>query len=137
MLTMKTFNEGFKRLQLCFEFSPDQDYQSMVYNALKDKLIDVRFIKSCNNILLGTSKEDWNNAYGFKGRPAIKDWLDAFVPKHIEKTRYKKCEITGANQVEHYLDFPDDYLQELKQIQESKIGIENKVNKKAIKYEAK
>ena len=72
-------------------------------------------MNSCNAILEDTSKETWNKAYGFKGRPAVKDWLDAFIPKIIEKSRHKECKITGAILVEHYFDYPDYYLEFLNQ----------------------
>jgi hypothetical protein len=70
---------------------------------------------ACNGILKDTSKETWNKAYGFKGRPAVKDWLDAFIPSVVEKTRHVKCKITGAILVERFFDYPDDYLEFLNQ----------------------
>ena len=131
MLTIKIFNDGFKKFQLVFEFQPDPEYQAMVYSFLKDKLTDKRFLDTCNNLLKETTKDDWNKAYGFKGRPAVKDWIDAFIPKAIEKTRYVKCKITGANLKEIYFDYPDDYLEFLNQhkgVKFEKLEGENKNN---------
>ena len=87
----------------------------MIFDSLKEKINDQMFMDSCNAILEDTSKETWNKAYGFKGRPAVKDWLDAFIPKIVEKSRYKKCKISGAILVEHYFDYPDNYLEFLNQ----------------------
>ena len=129
MLTIKIFNDGFKKIQTIFEFQPEPDYQKMIFDALKDKVNDQIFIDSCNEILKQTSKDDWNKAYGFKGRPALKDWLDAFIPKAIEKTRYKKCPITGANLKELYFDYPDDYLAELNQNKQGKLEAGDSLNK--------
>lgn len=129
MLTIKIFNDGFKKFQLVFEFQPDPEYQAMVYSFLKDKLTDKRFLDTCNNLLKETTKDDWNKAYGFKGRPAVKDWIDAFIPKAIEKTRYVKCKITGANLKEIYFDYPDDYLAELNQNKQGKLEAESSFNK--------
>lgn len=129
MLTIKIFNDGFKKFQLNFEFQPDPEYQAMIYGALKNKLTDKRYLDTCNAILEGTSKDDWNKAYGFKGRPALKDWLDAFIPKTIEKTRFKICPITGANLKELYFDYPDDYLAELNQNKQGKLEAGNSLNK--------
>ena len=75
-------------------------------------------------------KDDWNKAYGFKGRPALKDWLNAFIPKTIEKTRYKICPITGANLKEVYFDYPDYYLEFLNQKKQGKIEDSEGKNKK-------
>ena len=131
MITIKIFNDGFKKFQLVFEFQPDPEYQAMVYSFLKDKLTDKRFLDTCNNLLKETTKDDWNKAYGFKGRPAVKDWVDAFIPKAIEKERYVKCPTTGANLKEIYFDYPDDYLEELNQhkgVKFEKLEGENKNN---------
>lgn len=130
MLTIKIFNDGFKKIQTIFEFQPEPDYQKMIFDALKNKVNDQIFIDSCNEILKQTSKDDWNKAYGFKGRPALKDWLDAFIPKTIEKTRYKICPITGANLKEIYFDYPDYYLEFLNQKKQGKIEDSEGKNKK-------
>lgn len=130
MLTIKIFNDGFKKIQTIFEFQPEPDYQKMIFDALKNKVNDQIFIDSCNEILKQTSKDDWNKAYGFKGRPAVKDWLDAFIPKTIEKTRYKICPITGANLKEIYFDYPDYYLEFLNQKKQGKIEDSGGQNKK-------
>lgn len=115
MLKIETFTQGFKKMQLSFEFEPNLEYQGMIYDSLKEKINDKMFMDSCNAILKDTSKETWNKAYGFKGRPAVKDWLDAFIPSVVEKTRYVKCKITGAILVERFFDYPDDYLEFLNQ----------------------
>ena len=130
MLTIKIFNDGFKKIQTIFEFQPEPDYQKMIIDALKYKVNDQIFIDSCNEILKQTSKDDWNKAYGFKGRPALKDWLDAFIPKTIEKTKYKICPITGANLKEIYFDYPDYYLEFLNQQKQVKIEDSEGKNKK-------
>lgn len=115
MLKIETFTQGFKKMQLSFEFEPNLEYQGMIYDSLKEKINDKMFMDACNEILKDTSKETWNKAYGFKGRPAVKDWLDAFIPNVIEKTRYVKCKITGAILVERFFDYPDHYLEFLNQ----------------------
>jgi len=115
MLKIETFTQGFKKMQLSFEFEPNLEYQGMIFDSLKEKINNQMFMDSCNAILKDTSKETWNKAYGFKGRPAVKDWLDAFIPKVIEKSRHKECKITGAILVEHYFDYPDHYLEFLNQ----------------------
>ncbi len=131
MLNLNTFLKGFYMFIENFEFNNSELYTEMVYGALKDKLTDKRFLDTCNNLLKETTKDDWNKAYGFKGRPAVKDWIDAFIPKAIEKTRYVKCKITGANLKEIYFDYPDDYLEELNQhkgVKFEKLEGENKNN---------
>jgi len=129
MLTIKIFNDGFKKFQLNFEFQPDPEYQAMIYGALKNKLTDKRYLDTCNAILEETSKQDWNEAYGFKGRPAIADWLDVFIPKPVEKKRYNLCEKTGAKSYEIYFDYPDDYLAELNQNKQGKLEAGDSLNK--------
>ena len=48
-----------------------------------------------------TTTKDWNEAYGYGGKPSLKDWIDAFIPpeKWIEQEQNYKCSITGANLV--------------------------------------
>lgn len=129
MLNLKTFLKGFYMFIENFEFTNSELYSEMVYNSLKDKLTDKRFLDTCNNILKETTKDDWNKAYGFKGRPAVKDWIDAFIPKPIEKERYKKCPTTGAMLKEIYFDYPDDYLEELNQNKQGKLEAGDGLNK--------
>jgi hypothetical protein len=117
MLTIEIFTTGFKKIRLSFEFPPDIEYQMLIFDVLKNKIDNQMFIDSCKSILKNTSKSEWNKAYGYKGRPAIKDWLDVFVPKAIEKTKYKKCPDTGANLKEIYFEYPDYYLDFLQQKQ--------------------
>lgn len=134
MLKIETFTQGFKKMQLSFEFEPNLEYQGMIYDSLKEKINDKMFMDACNAILKDTSKETWNKAYGFKGRPAVKDWLDAFIPSVVEKTRYVKCKITGAILVERFFDYPDDYLEFLNQQKGGefkKLEGENKNNNQA------
>ena len=134
MLKIETFTQGFKKMQLSFEFEPNLEYQGMIFDSLKEKINDKMFIDSCNAILKDTSKETWNKAYGFKGRPAVKDWLDAFIPNVIEKTRYVKCKITGAILVERFFDYPEDYLDFLNQQKGGEIKnleVESKNNNQA------
>ena len=134
MLKIETFTQGFKKMQLSFEFEPNLEYQGMIYDSLKEKINDKMFMDACNAILKDTSKETWNKAYGFKGRPAVKDWLDAFIPSVVEKTRHVKCKITGAILVERFFDYPDDYLEFLNQQKGGefkKLEGENKNNNQA------
>lgn len=115
MLNFKNFLSGFHLLKENFEFDNSDTYAKLIYDSLKEKINDKMFMDACNEILKDTSKETWNKAYGFKGRPAVKDWLDAFIPSVIEKTRYVKCKITGAILVERFFDYPDHYLEFLNQ----------------------
>jgi len=111
MLNFKNFLSGFHLLKENFEFDNSDIYTKLIFDSLKEKINNQMFINSCNAILEDTSKETWSKAYGFKGRPAVKDWLDAFIPKIVEKSRHKECKITGAILVEHYFDYPDHYLE--------------------------
>jgi hypothetical protein len=129
MLNFNTFLKGFHLFKENFEFSSSELYTESVYNALKNKLTDKRYLDTCTAILEGTSKQDWNEAYGFKGRPAIADWLDVFIPKPVEKKRYNLCEKTGAKSYEIYFDYPDDYLAELNQNKQGKLEAGDSLNK--------
>ena len=90
----------------------------MIYETLADKLTNEMFQKHTSYIILNTTTQEWSDAYGYQGCPAVADWLKSFLPKKIEKSKYEICKITGARLVSHYLDYPDDYLQELKKQRE-------------------
>lgn len=127
-LDLKTFSKGFYSLVSCFEFSYDEIYLQLIFNSLKEKISQEIFVKGVNHILENTSKEDWNKAYGFKGRPALKDWIDAFVPK-MQVVGKKVCEITG--QLVSKWEYPADYQEFLNQQKGGKFDqgtIENKKN---------
>lgn len=132
MINPKEFLKGLHLLKENFEFDISKEYTKMIYDTLKDKLDDKMFIDSCNNILQSTNKEEWNQAYGFKGRPAVKDWLDAFIPSPVVKKRHKICQFTTASLVEEYIDYPDPYLEFLNQQKRGKFEASDRVNKKKV-----
>ena len=113
MLNQELFLSGVKKLQRSFEFVECKEYYFDVFDSLKDKITDRMFIETCKGILQATIKEEWNKAYGYKGRPAIADWLKVFVPKMEKKRIYKECPNTGATLVDIGYDYPDWYLKEI------------------------
>lgn len=129
LLTFEEFLKGFHLIKEVFEFTSSEIYIDAVYEALKDKLTDRLFIENCNGVLKDTSKEEWNKLYGFKGRPAIKDWTDAFIPKPVAKTRSFKNPNTGGMQTETYYDYPDYYLAEINQQKQGKLEQETAIKK--------
>ena len=111
MLTNKNFLINFYILKENFEFTISDIYCKLVFDSLESKINDKMFIDSCNNILKNTTKEEWNKDYGYKGRPAIADWLNTFIPK-MEKKRISKTEpSTGATITEITYDYPNWYLE--------------------------
>ena len=113
MLNQELFLNGVKKLQRSFEFVECKEYYFHIFDSLKDKITDRMFIETGKGILQTTTKEEWNKAYGYKGRPAIADWIKVFVPEMQKKRIYKKCPNTGATLVEIGYDYPDWYLQEI------------------------
>jgi hypothetical protein len=114
MLTNKNFLINFHILKENFEFTISDIYCKLVFDSLESKINDKMFIDGCNNILKNTTKEEWNKAYGYKGRPAIADWLNTFMPA-MEKKRISKTEpSTGATLTEIAYDYPDWYLEIIK-----------------------
>ena len=99
MLNNELFLKRFLIFTENFGFEASVEYQAMLYLSLKDKITDALFLEATNYILLNTTLEQWNKAYGYKGKPAIADWLEVFVPKPqwIKKTEHYKEPITGAN----------------------------------------
>jgi hypothetical protein len=113
MLTNNNFLINLNILKENFEFTVSDIYCQLVFDSLKDKITDRMFIETCKGILQTTTKEEWNKAYGYKGRPAIADWLKVFVPEMQKKRIYKKCQNTGATLAEIEYNYPDWYLQEI------------------------
>ena len=113
MLTNNNFLLNLNILKENFEFTVSDIYCQLVFDSLKDKITDRMFIETCKGILQATKKEDWNKAYGYKGRPAIADWLKVFVPEMEKKRIYKKCPNTRATLTEIGYDYPDWYLKEI------------------------
>ena len=96
MINAQIFIKGFKNFQVNFEFEPNQEYQDMVYNALKDIINDEIFIETCNKALKEITKQKWNEAYGYKGRPAVADWVNYFIAQtRIETNEKYVCKYTG------------------------------------------
>jgi len=102
MLSKNTFQEVIAMFAVNFGFQVDgedgQIYKRMIYGSLSDKTNDDLFKQKANLVLQKVSLHDWNESYGYKGKPSVADWLDVFVPKKqmVEKIEYYKCKITGA-----------------------------------------
>jgi hypothetical protein len=114
MLTNKNFIINFHILKENFEFTISDIYCKLVFDSLESKINDKMFIDGCNNILRTTTKEEWNKAYGYKGRPAIADWLNTFIPAMEKKAISKTEPSTGARIFEIDYAYPDWYLEIIK-----------------------
>jgi len=68
-------------------------------------------LNTFDNILRTTTKEEWNKAYGYKGRPAIADWLNTFIPNMTKKLILKIEPSTGARSFEYDYVYPEWYLE--------------------------
>lgn len=130
MINRKEFLKGLHLFKENFEFDISEEYTRMIYDALKEKLNDKLFLDTCNNILQSTTKEDWNSAYGYKGRPAVADWVDAFIPKMQDTGRTKICELTGQR-VKIY-EYPESYLEFLNEQKRGKVEASDRVNQKKV-----
>ncbi|MCE2688202.1 MAG: hypothetical protein LW595_06645 [Rickettsiales bacterium] len=104
MLNQELFFSEVKKLQRNFEFVESKEYYFDIFTALEDKINDKMFIDGCNNILKKTTKEEWSKAYGYKGRPAIGDWLNIFIAE-ITKNSMQNNEITLKD--EEFLELID------------------------------
>lgn len=121
VLEFKVFKQNYNLIKDNFFASKEESDAKiiMIYETLADKLTNEMFQKHTYFIITNTTTKEWNDAYGYQGCPAVADWLKSFLPKKIEKSKYEICKITGARLVSHYLDYPDDYLQEIKKQHES------------------
>ena len=121
ILEYKVFKQNYDLMRDNFFASKKESDAKimMIYETLADKLTNEMFQKHTYFIITNTTTKEWNDAYGYQGCPAVADWLKSFLPKKIEKSKYEICKITGARLVSHYLDYPDDYLQEIKKQHES------------------
>ena len=75
MLNKELFLSGIKKLQRSFEFIECKEYYFDIFGSIQDTITDEIFIDACKYIITTTTKEEWNKAYGYKGRPAIADWI--------------------------------------------------------------
>lgn len=132
MLDFTCFLKGLHSIKENFEFEISEVYADMVFESIKDKTNNEMFLNACSKTIQQMNKEEWNRLYGYKGRPAVKDWIEAVKPKMIEKTIYEKCKITGANLVKRILVYPDCYLALLNQNKAVKLDDSNTVNQKNI-----
>lgn len=132
MLEYSIWLKGFKAIQINFDFEAPDSYIDMVFESIKDKTNNEMFLDACYKTIQQMNKQEWNKLYGYKGRPTVNDWVEAVVPKMIEKTIYEKCKITGANLVKRILVYPDCYIAFLNQNKAVKLDDSNTVNQKNI-----
>jgi len=99
MLNPKIFIKTLAIFSEIYSFEYSENYSDVVYESLKHVVSDGDFKYISNAVLKETKLEDWNKAYGYKGKPAIADWLEVFVPKPqwIKKDEHYIEPITGAN----------------------------------------
>ena len=113
MLNHTIFSKGLLMLKTNFEFDNNEIYMELVYENIKEKCGPKRFMACINDLLLNKSKEDWNKAYGFKGRMAVKDWLNIVIPAKIV-IGYEVEKYNGNLHKMPIFEYPADYLAELK-----------------------
>jgi hypothetical protein len=80
-----------------FGFVFTTEYQLMIYSGLKNLVNDQEFVRISHSIIKDTKLTDWNAAYGFKGKPALADWIEAYAPP---KKKWKCDESTGFKVIE-------------------------------------
>jgi len=99
MLNAEIFIKKLALFSEIYGFEYSQQYSEEVYESLKHVVSDGNFKYISNAVLKETKLEDWNKAYGYKGKPAIADWLEVFVPKAqwIKKDEHYIEPNTGAN----------------------------------------
>jgi hypothetical protein len=102
MLDKTLFQEAMAMFSINFGFELKGEdgriYKRLVFDALQNEVSDEAFKKATYSILKTTTLEAWNKAYGFKGKPAVADWIEAVISKQefVKKTQYYQCETTGA-----------------------------------------
>jgi len=102
MLTKKTFQEVLAAFSINFGLKfKDEDearaYKTLIYNSLKTEITDQDFKERARNIMQQTTNKDWNDAYGYGGKPSVKDWIEAYAPP---KKKWKCDESTGFKVIE-------------------------------------
>jgi hypothetical protein len=97
MLSNETFLKQFLLMSENFGFAFTTEYQLMIYSGLKNLVNDQEFVKISHGIIKDTKLTDWNTAYGFKGKPALADWIEAYAPP---KKKWKCDESTGFKVIE-------------------------------------
>ncbi len=128
-MNFKEFLRGFYILKENYEFDVNETYMQMVFKELEKKLTNQMFLKTCYEIIKSTTKKDWNEAYGFKGRPALADWLNAFIPPPVDVVYYEICELTGARLKKTKKELPKEYLSILNQNKQVKSKQQTYLNK--------
>jgi len=105
MLDNEIFTKRFLLLSENFGFEASPEYQLAVFAALKDQITTDQFLEGTTWQILNVKGEEWNKAYGYRGKPTIADWIDALVPPEewIEQEQNYKCSITGANLVRRFM----------------------------------
>jgi len=97
MLSKETFLKQFLLMSENFGFAFTAEYQLMIYAGLKNLVNDQEFVRISHSIIKDTKLTDWNAAYGFKGKPALADWIEAYAPP---KKKWKCDESTGFKVIE-------------------------------------
>ena len=84
-----------------FGFAFTTEYQLLIYNGLKNLVNDQEFIRISHGIIKDTKLTDWSSSYGYRGKPALADWIEAYAPP---KKKWKCDESTGFKVIEDISD---------------------------------
>lgn len=105
MLKNDVFTQQFRLLAENFNFNFSVEYQLAVFEAIKS-ITNERMIETTKGVMLSTTMKDWNEAYGFKGKPAVADWIEVFLPKIRKKiTKFDEGSAYGYDAYELVTDF--------------------------------
>lgn len=97
MLSENVFKECLVLLCENFNFEVSSAYVKMVYGELKNSVSDRDMLVVTKRILKDVSSEDWSSSYGYRGKPALADWIEAYEPP---KKKWKCDESTGFKVIE-------------------------------------
>lgn len=89
MINNNNFVKNMALLSRNFGFVVTKEYSSIIYNLIKDKTNDDEFSKMIQNLVINTTKEEWNKKYGFGGTMSVADF-----------TRLLKCESNAEDEIE-------------------------------------
>jgi hypothetical protein len=94
MVNLETLKNFISITGINFQFETQEDYKPIifaVYEKIKD--CDIETIKNKFENLWKITNKEWNDEYGYRGRPSIGRWLEILVEKPLTDEEIEKRKI--------------------------------------------
>lgn len=100
MTNLIKFHKMIIQIAENFSFELSEEYLKLLLNFFKKQDISDEKLECCvDDLIISTTREDWNKKFGYGGKPAIADWLSFLGKKVITPEQMAILELSTVKEI--------------------------------------